>query len=476
MSILETFYILFKSDATDVQKGADQAKKSTNNLNDSLAATGDISKKVGSSFVSMGESLAGLVTGFLTVGTVLESIKSAFTQTFNTQQSASLMGVNIQQLDAWGNAVKRNGGSAEAFSSSVKNLATAANIENQSALYLLPKLADVFSKVSNKRAMSFGTSIGLDENTILFLQKGSKEVEKLVRAQYALGTITDKDGKIAKEFNQSWQDATHSFRTASITLEEDFLPTLGKIMIEFGKFAQYIAKNSDYIKGALLGVAVVVAIFASDFLIATGVVLGTIAAFSYGYSKLKDLIHNSGKAIKEASSHIKAPESNWRNFDKLNTVLTKTGALLTWIANLLQKLRSSVNFKIPFTNTKIFDNWKRALTDFDSKPKVIKPLEQKSLSDFDFRNSNAVNRFIPEMTKLHDMFSLANRSPLNSQSSNSIFNSSAKSLNKTTNIQTGPITIETQATDAAGIGDAIGSELQNQFRQATGTHDDGVMI
>jgi hypothetical protein len=48
--------------------------------------------------------------------------------------------------------------------------------------------------------------------------------------------------------------------------------------------------------------------------------------------------------------------------------------------------------------------------------------------------------------------------------------------NKNLSVSTGPITIQTQASDADGISNAIGQSLNTQLRQAVNNFDDGVMI
>ena len=68
---------------------------------------------------------------------------------------------------------------------------------------------------------------------------------------------------------------------------------------------------------------------------------------------------------------------------------------------------------------------------------------------------------------------VAGKSAIGAQTSNSIANSN-KSINKTTTVQTGPITIQTQATDAQGVAGALGSNLNDQMRQASSSFDDGV--
>ena len=79
-----------------------------------------------------------------------------------------------------------------------------------------------------------------------------------------------------------------------------------------------------------------------------------------------------------------------------------------------------------------------------------------------------------DVKKGKDVLSQASSTPLASMSSNAISNSNMTS-SKTTSVQTGPITVNTQATDANGIAGAIGNSMDNQMRQAVNQFDDGVL-
>jgi phage-related protein len=64
-------------------------------------------------------------------------------------------------------------------------------------------------------------------------------------------------------------------------------------------------------------------------------------------------------------------------------------------------------------------------------------------------------------------------SPINSSTSNVTANSS-RTANKSTSISTGPITVNTQATDGASVAGELNRTLGDQMRQAAATFDDGV--
>lgn len=71
--------------------------------------------------------------------------------------------------------------------------------------------------------------------------------------------------------------------------------------------------------------------------------------------------------------------------------------------------------------------------------------------------------------------SAAEASPMNARNSGSIANSiSNKSTTKTTTVTTGPITVNTQATDGNAVASALGKSLQSELRKANDEFDNGV--
>lgn len=65
--------------------------------------------------------------------------------------------------------------------------------------------------------------------------------------------------------------------------------------------------------------------------------------------------------------------------------------------------------------------------------------------------------------------------PLSATTSNSITNMSNSSKSKTVNVETGPITVQTQATDAKGVAEALGKSLKEQMQSANDEFDDGII-
>jgi len=72
-----------------------------------------------------------------------------------------------------------------------------------------------------------------------------------------------------------------------------------------------------------------------------------------------------------------------------------------------------------------------------------------------------------------NMLGQASSTPMASQSSTSISNSTRGG--RSTSVQIGTVAVQTQATDAQGISKAIGGTMRDQMRQASSGFDDGVL-
>ena len=68
----------------------------------------------------------------------------------------------------------------------------------------------------------------------------------------------------------------------------------------------------------------------------------------------------------------------------------------------------------------------------------------------------------------------ATGSSLGAQTSNSLAIAGATNANKSVTVNVAPATVNTQATDAAGVAGALGTHLAQHIRQATNNLDDGV--
>jgi hypothetical protein len=424
MSILETFYILFKSDASDVKKGAEEAEKSTKKLDESLKNVGKSTEKVGASFLQLAKSAASFFAVAAATRAVVQGITQANDYALKLGDASRALGVNAKELDAWGNAVQRTGGTAEGFQGSLKGLASHFGTTANIALKALPQLADVFQRLGRFRALQYGKILGLDEATILLLQQGRREVESVISRQKELGTVSQKNIEIAQKYRIANLELDSSFRGLYLELQQTIVPILTKFYNTLVPIIEYLRKHKDLVIGAFIGIGIAAGIMLAPFIVAAAPILATAAAigavialFAIAYEDLQAFRagHNSliGDLIKRWSD-----------------AKTAIGDALKYLTKLLFLFLDPMQ-----TVTKSFD-------------------------------------FLSGLASGKSLIGQASNSPIASQSSSSIFNSRSSARNN--NVNTGPITVHTQASDAVGISKGLGKGIREHLWQANNEFADGV--
>lgn len=395
MAVLETLWILIKSNASDVKKGAEEAERSTKKLNDSLKASNDISEHVGRGIANVAREFAGYVAGIVSAGSILSGLKNAIDYSTDLANNARLLGVNVEQLDEWGNAVQRTGGNAAQFQGSLRSLAEHLGTTPRVALKYLPQLADQLHRLNRFQAMKFGKMLGLDEATILLLQEGRREVEAIIGKQKELGIVTEKDAKISQAFNNELTDTSHAFRTLFTTLGIDALPGLGKFLHGITKLTVYLTHHKGLIVGALTAIGGAAALLAAPFVVANAAVLAVVASI---------------------------------------------GLLVAGFAIMFEDLERFKNGQNSWFGDRIRVGGGNYVTPEEGAENARKSFEIFQNLDF-----------------AHKLLAIVNGIPLNNETDNSAFISQAYQRNSV--INTGPIAIHTQATDGPGIAKSLGKDL-----------------
>jgi hypothetical protein len=435
MSILETFYILFKGDSTDVKKAADDAEKSTKNLDESLKTAGKDSEKIGKSFLELARAAAAFIGVGAAAFKVFHGITEASQYAHELGNVSRALNVDAGALDAWGQAVQRNGGTAQGFQQSLRSLATHFGTSANVALKSLPRLADAFSRLGNFNAQRYGKILGLDEATILLLQRGRREVEAVINRQKELGVVTQKDIEVANKYKIANLELSLAFRGLYLSIGQTVLPVLADFYRLLVPVITYIRDHKDLVIGAFLGIGAAATIMLAPFIIASAPIIATGAAIAFVIG-LFALLYEDVQAFRHGhNSLIGEILSRW---PLVGTAVKK--AIDGWLG----QFRLLINvFK---TLLSLFDKFKSYL--------------------------GGNNKITLDILNGQTLLDNINNSPLNSQSPNSIFTSRAFQRNST--INTGDIAIHTQATDAAGVTKSVRNFFEDQFAQLNNFVADGV--
>ncbi len=451
MSVFDTFYLLFKSDTSDLKKGATEATNITKKLNTTLKETDTISGKLGAKFLDIVRPLAGIVAGFASINAIVSGFKNTLDYDIDLGKTSRALGVNAEQLDIWDNAIKQAGGTAEGFQNSLKNLAEHFNTNPSVALRFLPQLADVFSRINRYSAFKLGKSLGIDESTILLLQQGRREVESILKQQKELGVVTLQDIEITTKYNKSVLNLEHGFRTLSNAVESELLPHLIKFFDYLTKGFQYLAQHKDIVIGSLLGIGVALGVIFAEQILITGSILLLIALIGILYEDFKSFLTGGNSLTGEL-------------IDKFNKFVDSIG---------LSSLEISKNEK----------DWKRWGQNIKD---VIKDAIENLLSminplTYIYNNLSKIGALASYGQHLGQevgkrFFNDASSSPINRASSNGVINSSL--FNKDSTINIGTISMDIQANDAQavayGLRAGLETYLKSEFQQTAANSSDNV--
>lgn len=450
-SILETFYILFEAKAEKVKEGAKEGERAAEDLEKQVKKTDDAADKLGAGFLGMTRSAVGALAAIASVGALTAGVLNAQQQAADLHDFSQAINANIEDVDAWGAAVKQAGGSAEGFRDSLSTLAASmaqvdttgksrvlpffkelgidmldAEGKARPVMDLLPELASAFERVGKQQALGIGRKLGLDQGTIMLLQQGRMRVDDLVRAQRELGVVTARDGEIADAYGDQMDDLARASRGAFLELATVGLPVLTSLASGLTSLVGLVRENSTFI-GSLA--AVVAAAYVPAMLSAAAatlaatwpmlVAIATVAAVGAALALLVDDIYN----------FVTGGES-------------LIGQFLDWLAPM-EKVKTTI------------DNLRRSFGALFGKREV-----------------RVYGKGVDEsLANGKDFLGTAGSTPIAAQTSNSISNSSRT---RSTAIMTGPITVQTAATSPEGVAQGLGGALLDQLRQTSSNFDDGV--
>lgn len=543
MNILETFLILFESNAEDVQKGADSAEKSTDDLNKKLVSTKGVSEIVGSSFVEMATIAAGAITSVLSLAALTSAVFEAADYADKVGEFSDKLGLNVEEVSAWGDALQVNGGSAEGFRATLETLSVAftelevkgksrvqpffkelgidmldARGKARSVMDVLPELATAFEGLTKQQSAALGQKLGLDQGTIMLLQRGRREVEDQVRIQKELGVVTAEQAEIAGKFNDESDNTAKIFRSIFGIVSTSVLPIFTRLLQSLQTGGKFIQQHSNFVVGLMIALGVAVMTYAvppfltlaasviaafSPFILIGVAVAAAAAAFALLYDDVMAFIDGNDSLIGQILTEYPIIGSI---ISGLSDILRGFWDVISWVFNsMLSLLQISVEgWKI--LGSVVF-GW---VADFVNNSSIIQGVLSSLQAMFQgFGNivggvwdwiTAKVKAFIDMAAKgvelvkgvagwitggldnmkqslgisqAQDAIATSGSSPVNATTSN-VTSNTARTASKSTSVTTGPITVNTQATDGESVAAALGSTLNDQMRQATASFDDGV--
>lgn len=503
-SVLETFFILFESDASDAKKENDNLNKSLDETEDAASsATGSVDE-TGEAFLGLGNSALGAIGGILALGSMVAGVIGKTAELDQLGKFSDLIGENIGAVDAWSQSAIRAGGTAQGFQSSIESLnekmvdasikgtneitpffnqlgisIVDVNGKAKKSLEILPELAGAFEGLDKQESAGLGKKLGLDQGTIMLLQSGRAEVEAMVDRQTKLGVATREAADLSAKFNDQMADLKQTLSFSSQSILVSVLPALTWMLEGLTDVSQWMGENQVLVEGFFIGIGLAALKFVIPPMItmatavwaavapflAIGVAIATVgAAIALIYEDI--VAFNSGQ-----DSLIGSMIEKWPILgdiikgvgDTIKTVIDGLSSLAEFMFDLftkpekaLEKLKSMAGGVVGFFG---FGD--------DSSDEEIKKTTEEDKSD---------NGFLPGrdmIKKAQQSIIVASAAPITAQTSSSIQNSTSSNSRSIT-VQTGDTVIQTQATDPEGIARNFTQELESQLNTAIDNFDDGI--
>lgn len=444
-------------------------------------------------------------------------------------KQAKQLGINIEMMDAWGQAVIRSGGTAEGFNGSLAGLS--ANLERiattghsralpffkklgievkdatghvKSAFDLLPELAEKIEHLPKNESNSILRFMGLDNGTIRLLQGGKHEIDELLERQKKFGNITKEDAEAAEKFNDEWSDIKQLFRNIVVAGDTEILPFFYELLVGIENFIVFLREHKDLVVGFFVSLAIAVGIAAEAFGVFGGIVgiifspitliivgvLALSAAIAFLYDDIVNFGEGNNSVIGELAKRWPIIGEIFKGLIEIVRAFwlgLKSGAeeVNGWVNTAFDAIVKTVTSAVN-KMAELFDwLWKKIgwiFEKMEGAPAALSKLLHLSGSSDDKAKSESNdasknpwdNRpgWHPDLEAGKQ--ALANtQTPLLAHTTASLENSAHTTVNNHVSV-TSPITVNTAATDAAATGAAVRDALQHHYNEVIPNYADGV--
>lgn len=374
MSVLETFYILFKSDADKAADGLDKVDKAADRAEDSLqktdraaksaatasgrlaaaTAAADVNaKRLATSFVGVAKSIVAPLLAIASAGTLINLAVGRAANIRELDQFSSKLNSSISDVDAFQRSVQELGGEgAQALDSLVKlgEKVNEAFSDKESgarkdfeawglafkdaqgnalgATDAMLELAGSLETVSKAEALARIKKLGIeDAATIELLLRGRKEVERFISTQKDMGVVTEAQAKITRDYYEALGQFGNRLTSLGNQILATFLPAVTKALAVLSQVVDWATDHQDLvvgffvaISGAItawalpalwkMAVATTAAVWPYALLVATVVALA--AAFALAYEDFKAWSDGQPSILGKLLGDYKAFVDQWQ--------------------------------------------------------------------------------------------------------------------------------------------------------------------
>lgn len=409
------------------------------------------------------------------------------------------LGVTV--LDVHGKALPTTevmGKLAEKF----KTMERGAQIRVMERLGLDPALLKIFN---SDLAMLQGRMAQIDQATKFNLDTAIKKSKEFTKVSKDLGVEVQSIRMFFEKFFAALNVQAMPLMTAGLKKAGEILNSV----------FNFVTRHSDFVRGALIAISGAVMYFLLPSLIAAGaaaftamapflligaVVAGLIGLFALAYDDVVNFMDGNDSAIGEISRRwpvmgqiirdtlawlfvlgnvakavfgllvdlIDDPEQAWQNF--LDAMSSGLNGLQEKFPEFVAQIKA-VQLALTDAAEWVVNAWSKVVSILEKVAAAIK-FATELIPNLSRGVSSLLgwDKLVGFMSSGKSQLETYSRAPMAATSSSAISNMT----NRSSNMSIGDVTIQTQATDAAGISRDIHRSLESQYRQAANGFDDGV--
>lgn len=281
-TVIDSFVVSLGMDPTAFNKGSEAARKQFRGTKDEakkaateLEASG---KQAAQFFTKIQKEALGAFAAIVGTGGLAKFTADTVTSLSAMGRAATAAGVKVSDLAAFRNMIVRNGGSADAATASIQNLAQAMEQfrvtgqtamlpalnkigggRNDTALQVYQKFATWAQGKDAKLVNYEGQQLGLDEGSINKAMQGGGAVKAGLAESYRLGVPTDEDiAKVTK-----LQGAFFKLRQAIVGDAQAMLYSAAPAMTSFFDGIDGFVEKEPQVTKAILAIGGALSIFGS---------------------------------------------------------------------------------------------------------------------------------------------------------------------------------------------------------------------
>ena len=281
-NIVDALIVTMGLDNSDYERGMNEVEDRTRQFSE--RAPRDVERGLNSIEQRFGATFQGIFRTFiapLTAALGTMGIFSQYTQTADRiGKTAARIGASAEDLQAFGEAAKRAGGSVEGFISSFESLngqiqrmqamggkgrltpileqlgiSATENGKAKDTFQILRELASASERIGKQKFAGLARFLGLDQGTIMLLQQGRIALDEVIKRQKELGVYTKQDFEITAKFNDAVSDLQQSFKQLAAPILRVITPALTTLAKWLTKIVQTFREHQGFIVAGLTVIA-----------------------------------------------------------------------------------------------------------------------------------------------------------------------------------------------------------------------------